>query len=220
MKRGKKTRTAQQRGPLPPRKARSGNGPRSLDGLLYGGFELDKSERHLENFHRLSPESPDDDTYFRFTRALIVAARRWRKVANDRIKTLDQTMVRWETLYLVAYSGEELTQSELARVVGVEGPTMVRMLHLLAEEGLLERHQSRDDLRMTINRITEKGRKVIADIMSITNQLRREMLDGIEADELMVAQKVLTRMMRNLEEAQTGRRSAAVRAGDEDMGNG
>lgn len=46
------------------------------------------------------------------------------------------------------------------------------------------------------------------------------MLDGIEADELMVAQKVLTRMMRNLEEAQTGRRSAAVRAGNEDMGNG
>ncbi|HZF46460.1 MAG TPA: MarR family transcriptional regulator [Sphingomonadaceae bacterium] len=220
MKRSKKTRTAQQRGPLPPRKARSRNGPRSLKGLLYGGFELDMSDRHLENYHRLSPESPEDDTYFRFTRALVVAARRWRKVANDQIRTLDQTMVRWETLYLVAYSGEELTQSELARVVGVEGPTMVRMLHLLAEEGLLERHQSRDDLRVTINRITEKGRKVIADIMSITNQLRREMLDGIEAEDLAVTQKVLTRMVRNLEEAQAGRRSPAARAGEEEMKEG
>ncbi len=217
MKRGKKTRTAQQRGPQPPRKVRSGKGPRSLKGLLYGGFELDMSDRHLENFHRLTPESPEDDTYFRFTRALIVAARRWRKVANDRIRSLDQTMVRWETLYLVAYSGEELTQSELARVVGVEGPTMVRMLHLLAEEGLLERHQSREDLRVTINRITDKGRQVIADIMTITNQLRREMLDGIEPGELAVAQSVMTRMMRNLEEAQLARRSAALRVDDEDQ---
>ncbi|MCB5426415.1 MarR family transcriptional regulator [Altererythrobacter sp. CC-YST694] len=220
MKRGKKARTAQQRGPLPPRKARARNGPRSLKGLLFGGFELDMSDRHLENFHRLSPESPEDDTYFRFTRALVVAARRWRKVANDQIRPLDQTMVRWETLYLVAYSGEELTQSELARVVGVEGPTMVRMLHLLAEEGLLERHQSRDDLRVTINRITEKGRKVIADIMSITNQLRREMLDGIGAEDLAVAQKVLTRMVRNLEEVQAGRRSPAVRTGEEETKEG
>ncbi|OJW71259.1 MAG: hypothetical protein BGO57_02520 [Sphingomonadales bacterium 63-6] len=178
------------------------------------------SDRHLENFHRLSPESPEDDTYFRFTRALVVAARRWRKVANDQIRPLDQTMVRWETLYLVAYSGEEMTQSELARVVGVEGPTMVRMLHLLAEEGLLERHQSRDDLRMTINRITDKGRQVIADIMSITNQLRREMLDGIEAEDLAVAQKVLTKMVRNLEEVQAGRRSPAVGTGEEETKEG
>ncbi|MBO9518711.1 MAG: MarR family transcriptional regulator [Porphyrobacter sp.] len=202
MKRAKKTRTSQERGPQPPRKGRRGQGTRDLEGLLYGGFELAMSDRHLDNYHRLSPENLEDDTHFKFTRALVVAARRWRKVANDRIKALDQTMVRWETLYLVAYSGEELTQSELARVVGVEGPTMVRILHLLAEEGLLERHQSREDLRVTINRITDKGRQVIADIMSITNQLRSEMLEGIDGEKLAVAQGVLTQLMRNLEGAQ------------------
>lgn len=208
MSRGKKTRTAQQRGPQPPSKARGRAGANALNGLLYGGFALDTSDRHLENFHRLSPESLEDDTYFRFTRALVVSARSWRKVANDRIKPLDQTMVRWETLYLVAYSGADLTQGELARVVGVEGPTMVRILHLLAKDGLLERHQSREDLRVTINRITDKGRQVIGDIMSITNQLRSEMLEGIAPEDLSVAQNVLTHMMRNLEGAQLARRPA------------
>lgn len=220
MKRTKKTRTAQQRGPQPPRKLQRGKGGRDLEGLLYGGFELDMSDRHLENFHRLSPENLEDDTYFRFTRALVVSARRWRKVANDQIKSLDQTMVRWETLYLVAYSGTELTQSELARVVGVEGPTMVRTLHLLAEEGLLERHQSREDLRMTINRITDKGRLVIADIMSITNQLRSEMLEGIDPDQLAVAQNVMTQLIRNLESAQIAKRGVSAKNTTEDTGEG
>ncbi|MFC4257307.1 MarR family transcriptional regulator [Altererythrobacter xixiisoli] len=198
----KKARTAQERGPKPPRRSPRKRTPADLGSLLYGGFQLDASDRHLANYHRLSPDSLEDDSYFRVTRALVVAARRWRKVANDRIKPLDHSMVQWETLYLVAYSGEDLTQSELARAVGVEGPTMVRILHLLAEDGLLERHQSRDDLRVTINRITDSGRRVISDIMAITNQLRSEMLENIPADDLAVAQRVMTQLVRNLEAAQ------------------
>ncbi len=198
----KKARTAQERGPKPPRRPQRKRTPADLTSLLYGGFQLEASDRHLENYHRLSPDSLEDDSYFRVTRAVVVAARRWRKVANDRIKPLDHSMVQWETLYLVAYSGEDLTQSELARAVGVEGPTMVRILHLLAEEGLLERHQSRDDLRVTINRITDSGRRLISDIMAITNQLRSEMLENIPVEDLAVTQRVMGQLIRNLEAAQ------------------
>ena len=205
---GKRVRTTQERGPKPPPK-RSRKSARGLDGLFYGGFALDRSDEHLSNYHRLSPERVEDDRLFRFTRSLVVAARRWRKVANDRIKALGQTMMRWETLYLVAYSGEDLTQSELARLVGVEGPTMVRTLHMLAEAGLLERHQSRDDLRVTVNRITPRGRQVIGDIMNITNQLRSEILDDIDPKELEIAHKVMTQVLQNLERPLAERKGAS-----------
>jgi len=204
---GKRMRTAQQRGPKPPPK-RARKDRRDVEGALYGGFALDQSDIHLSNYHRLSPERVADDSLFRFTRALVVAGRRWRKVANDRIKPLGHSMMRWETLYLVAYSGSDLTQSELARLVGVEGPTMVRTLHLLAEDGLLERHQSRDDLRVTVNRITDRGREVIGQIMKITNQLRSEILHDIAADDLAVAQKVMSQVLRNLEQPLQGRKTA------------
>ena len=193
-----KTRIQQKRGPKPaarPTKAR----PRHLEGLMYGGFSFDLSERHLRNYHRFGGGSEDDDQYFRITRALVVAARRWRKLANDRIKPLNQTMSRWETLYLVAYSEEELNQTELARLIGVEGPTMIRMLDALAREGLIERQQSHHDLRVTINRITDEGRRVITEIMGITNELRREVLHGVDLDELKVANKVLSHILRRLE---------------------
>jgi MarR family transcriptional regulator for hemolysin len=158
----------------------------------YGGFPMDLAQRHLSNFYR-NGEVPDarDLINFRTTRALVVAARRWRKLANDRIKGIGQSMARWETLYLMAAHDEDLSQGELAQVVGVEGPTMVSMLNSLAKDGLIERQQSSLDRRVTLNRITEKGWRATRDIMAITNGLRGELLRDIDPDKLAITLEVL-----------------------------
>lgn len=193
------TRLQQKRGPKPaasPAKARTAP---TVEGLMEGGFSFEHSDKHLSNYHRLNPENEADDLYFRMTRALVVAARRWRKVANDRLKPLEQTMAQWETLYLVAYSGEELNQSQLSRLLGVHGPTMLRMLDALARRGLIERQQSHHDLRVTINRITPEGRAVISSIMGLTNELRRDVLVDVDPQDLSTAIKVLAQMLRALD---------------------
>lgn len=200
----RKTRIQQRRGPKPAVKPARSPHYRHLEGLMYGGFSVDLSDKHLRNYHRFDEGSEADDDYFRTTRALVVAARRWRKLANDRIKPLQQTMARWETLYLVAYSDEELNQSELARLIGVEGPTMVRMLDALSQEGLIERQQSHEDLRVTINRITDKGQRVIREIMGVTNEMRSEVLQDIDREELRITNKVLAQILRRLEALTTG----------------
>ncbi|HEY6813911.1 MAG TPA: MarR family transcriptional regulator [Croceibacterium sp.] len=191
----RKTRLQHRRGPkpaaLPPEPAAGS----AVEGLMFGGFSLDRSDRHLRNYHRFDPESEADDLYFRLTRALVVAARRWRKIANDRLRPLEQTMQQWETLYLVAYSDEELNQSQLSRLLGVHGPTMLRMLDALARRGLIERQQSHHDLRVTINRITPAGREVISSIMGITNALRRELLAQIDPEDLRTTGRVLAQVL-------------------------
>ena len=195
----RKTRLEHRRGPKPATRPAKVGRTRTVEGLMEGGFSVDHSDKHLVNYHRVNPDNEADDLYFRMTRALVVAARRWRKVANDRLKPIEQTMAQWETLYLVAYSGEELNQSELARVLGVHGPTMLRMLDSLARRGLIERQQSPEDLRVTINRITPEGRMVIASIMGISNELRRNVLSDVDEDELRIAVRVLSQMLRKLD---------------------
>jgi len=205
----RKTRLQQKRGPKPAAKPAGHRALRDIDGLMYGGFSVDHSDKHLSNYHRFDAGSEADDDYFRTTRALVVAARRWRKVANDRIRPLQQTMARWETLYLVAYSDEELNQSELSRLIGVQGPAMVRMLDSLAQEGLIERQQSHRDLRVTINRITDSGRQVVNTIMGITNELRSQVLDDVDPDDLKTTVTVLTQILRRLDRFDQDATSAA-----------
>jgi len=158
------------------------------------------SERHLLNYRMHFPEEAGDYDYFRMTRAIVTAARRWRKVANDRVKPLKQTMARWETLFLVAFAERDMTQGEMARLISVEGPTMVRMLDLLARDGLIERRQSETDARVTTNRITPAGTAVIGEIMKVTNKLRSEVLDGVDPDDLQIALKVLNQILRRLDQ--------------------
>jgi len=164
------------------------------------GEAVPESERHLVNYHRHFILGTEDDLYFRTTRAVVVAARRWRKVANDRVKAVGQTMARWETLFLVAFSGETLTQSELARLISVEGPTMVRMLDLLAQDGLIERQQSPTDRRVTTNRITPEGKRVVGEIMGVTNALRAEVLADIDPERLKICVDVLSEILQRLDE--------------------
>ncbi len=170
----------------------------------FGGFPMEAAERHLINYHSQFEEGTDNDIFFRTTRAIVVAARRWRKVANDRVKAVGQTMARWETLFLVAFSGEELTQGELARLISVEGPTMVRMLDTLAQDGLIERRQSETDRRVTVNTITPKGHRVIREVMAITNVLRADLLRNIDPERLAITIDTLGLILTRLDEMREG----------------
>lgn len=191
-------RSSQRRGP----KAAHDNGRDILKeqiDRIAGSEAPEADERHLLNYRTHFPEASGDYDNFRMTRSIVTAARRWRKVANDRVKPLGQTMARWETLFLVAFTESEVTQGELARLISVEGPTMVRMLDVLARDGLIERRQSETDARVTTNRITPAGRAVIAEIMGVTNQLRGEVLGDIDRDDLKTALKVLNQILHKLD---------------------
>jgi MarR family transcriptional regulator for hemolysin len=152
---------------------------------------LNALDERLAKYHRIQAGSDVDDLYYRATRDIVVAGRRWRKLANERIRPTGHTMARWETLFLVAFSDHALTQGELARLLNVEGPTLVRMLDVLQREGLIERRQNEIDRRVTTNAVTAEGRQAIDDIMAVTNALRTEVLRGLDAEELATCLKVL-----------------------------
>lgn len=125
-------------------------------------------------------------------------ARMWRNKLDERLSPLGLTQARWLVLMHLSRMGGEAPQKELAISVGVEGPTLVRVLDGLERLGLVQRVGVEGDRRARRVCLTPKADNVISDIMRIGANLRAEALLGITDAELEGFYRVLETIMANL----------------------
>ena len=125
-------------------------------------------------------------------------ARTWRTKLDERLSPLGLTQARWLVLIYLSRMGGESLQKELAFIVGVEGPTLVRVLDGLERIGLVQRLGVEGDKRARLIRLTPKADSVISDIMRIGIKLRGEALAGISDEDLESFFRVLEAILANL----------------------
>ena len=125
-------------------------------------------------------------------------ARTWRTKLDERLSHLGLTQARWLVLIHLSRMGGEAPQKELAFIVGVEGPTLVRVLDGLERMGLVQRMGVEGDRRARRVCLTPKADNVISDIMRIGLKLRGEALAGISDAELESFFRVLEIILANL----------------------
>jgi len=125
-------------------------------------------------------------------------ARTWRTKLDERLSPLGLTQARWLVLMHLSRMDGEALQKELAIIVGVEGPTLVRVLDGLERLGLVQRLGVEGDKRARLIRLTPKADSVISDIMRIGVKLRGEALAGISDAELESFFHVLETIVDNL----------------------
>lgn len=111
-------------------------------------------------------------------------SRRWRTRLNERLKVTGLTQARWGTLLHLARGGPNMTQRELAEHVGIEGPTLVRLLDALEAQGLLERLPVEGDRRAKHIRLTDAAAPLLRQINHIAADLRREIFADLKKDDL------------------------------------
>jgi MarR family transcriptional regulator for hemolysin len=125
--------------------------------------------------------------------------RKWRARLDERLKDTGLTHARWQALLLIWRQKELLTQRELAQGLGIEGPTLVRILDRLEGEGLIERCRAEGDRRANTIKPTAKARPIMGQIARIADELRAELLKDISPDELAIASAVLKNIGDKLE---------------------
>ena len=125
-------------------------------------------------------------------------ARTWRTKLDERLSPLGLTQARWLVLMHLSRMGGEAPQKELAFIVGVEGPTLVRVLDGLERMGLVQRMGVEGDRRARRVCLTPKADNVISDIMRIGLKLRGEALAGISDADLESFFRVLEVILANL----------------------
>lgn len=118
-------------------------------------------------------------------------SRCWRAKLDERLRPLGMSQSRWLVLLHLSRRGDGVVQKELAEWMGIEGPTLVRILDRMTEDGWLERRESQTDRRAKTVHLTEQSRAIIAQINKVAAKLRSELLANIPEAEIEVCMRVL-----------------------------
>lgn len=97
---------------------------------------------------------------------------------------------RWHSVLATAMSGE-YTQTELARMVGLDKTTMVVTVDELEAAGLAARRPSPLDRRVRVIGVTAAGRRKVRDAEAVMDRVRHDVLSGLSARDRDVFLRVL-----------------------------
>lgn len=136
---------------------------------------------------------------FQFVREAVLLARKWRAMVDTRLRPSGLTLARATILYWLAELPETVTQRELADIVGIEGPTLVRQLHALEAQGLIERVPMAGDRRAKGIRATAAAQPLLDTLSNVTGTLVSDYFSGLDRRRLSSATNLLRTARRALD---------------------
>jgi MarR family transcriptional regulator, transcriptional regulator for hemolysin len=110
--------------------------------------------------------------------------RRWRQVLDLEVQSAGLTDATWRPLLHLHLLGDGIRQKELAASVGIEGPSVVRLLDTLVAKGLIQRSEDAGDRRAKLLSLTPEGMLVVARIQKTVRDLDSELLTPFTVDEI------------------------------------
>ncbi|MCG5242549.1 MarR family winged helix-turn-helix transcriptional regulator [Azospirillum doebereinerae] len=122
---------------------------------------------------------------------LFRAARLWRREANKALADCGFSSSVITPLMLLAELGDGMRQRELAEEMGVEGPSVVRLLDSLEAAKLVERREAPDDRRAKTLHLTDQGRDLLVQVNRALNGLRRRLLAGTDAADIDACRRAM-----------------------------
>lgn len=139
------------------------------------------------------------DVHEQLGRAIGDVARAWRNKVNERLRPMGLSEAKWTTLLYLSRCEGGLIQVELAKRIGIEGPTLVRLLDRLEADGWVKRKLSKTDRRSKVIVLGRKAQPVLKEIRAIVHGLREECMAGLSEREIAAALKVLRRLREKIE---------------------
>jgi len=132
-------------------------------------------------------------------REIMRFSRRWRVVLDQALKDTGQTYARWRTLYFLDAVRDSVTQRELAALMGIEEPGLVRLLDALEKAGLVERQPSRLDRRSKLVRLRPAGREALESGRKAASQLLDEVFSTATEEDVACCGRVIEQALAELD---------------------
>ncbi len=110
-----------------------------------------------------------------------------------------------EMVLVELWEQDGLRGGELAERLGVEPPTVTKMLRRLEACGLLERRRDPSDARSFRVYLTQKGREIESPVTRCWEEVEEKTLAGMTAGERKTFHRLLTKIRTNVDESFDGR---------------
>jgi DNA-binding MarR family transcriptional regulator len=99
--------------------------------------------------------------------------------------------------FLLIFSIPGINQLELARLKNVGKASVTKALKILEDNGFVRRETDENDRRNTLCYITEKGEKIVDDLMGIKTKAEEELFKGFKNEDIEVFYKYLMLLNQN-----------------------
>ncbi len=136
-----------------------------------------------------------------FTGGLLRLARIYRREVNRTLAEHGLSDARALPVLHIARAGGGVRQGVLAEELGVEGPSLVRILHQLESAGLVERRDDPTDRRAKTLHLSPEGDDLAGVVEDTVKDLRTRMLAGVTDSDLDAALRTMSILEAALESA-------------------
>ncbi|MGO4438400.1 MarR family winged helix-turn-helix transcriptional regulator [Rhizobium sp. RAF56] len=131
-----------------------------------------------------------------FAPQLVISSRAWRRALNTMLAEHNLSDATAAPLIALLRNGDRVQQSVLAERVGIEGPTLVRVLDGLESDGLIVRVPDDSDRRIKLVQLTKDGMAVAERCEGCAASLRQKILGDLDPQQVRAAFDVLQAIAR------------------------
>src|ERR1043165_7588040 len=107
-------------------------------------------------------------------------ARRLRQAIDAELSSYGLTEATWRPLAYVGRLGEGVRQKELAAALGIEGPSLVRLLDGLERRGFVGGREQAGDRRARGIYLTAPGRELQRRVLRISDSVQQRLLVAVD----------------------------------------
>jgi len=131
---------------------------------------------------------------------LSTASRKLQTVFDAVVHKRGLTLARTRVLLHLS-NNPGVNQKELANILGVETPTVVRLLDGMEKHGQIARKAADRDRRAKQIVLTAFAERQVEEIEEISHRMGRQILEGVNGSDLQVTLRVLRQVVSNLEKS-------------------
>ncbi len=119
------------------------------------------------------------------------------EVFSEALAADDLTVPMWRVLAVLLHHGPQRI-GELAELTSIEMSTLSRLLSTMQRRKFVSRKRARNDARVVMVALTERGRTLTEDLIPAATDLEDNLVAELDADEIAILKRTLDKLYANI----------------------